>query len=199
MTRIAHVLGALLLTLVASTSHAYYSTIDNGELVEKGKYQVSVEPQLILNNYDGFNLVGRFDTGINQDSSARVLVGFGKVDYQVGGFFKYVPFPDTANQPAIGGSAGMILSRVNGVTYTSIRLHPLISKQFQTEIGDLIPYGSVPFGLTISSNQTVVPVQVVVGSELRPMNMKDLSFFAELGLNVSKAFGYVSGAVAYRF
>jgi hypothetical protein len=192
-------LGALVATIVASTSHAYFSTIDNGELIQPGKYQVSVEPQIILSEFSGFNMVGRFDTGINQDSSARVLLGVGKVDYQVGGFYKYVPFPDTVNQPAIGGSAGVVLARVNGVTLTSIRLHPLISKRFQTEVGDLIPYGSLPLGITFSSGTTTVPVQLVLGSELRPMNMKDVSFFAELGMNITKAFGYISGAVAYRF
>lgn len=194
-----HSFIALLLTLGTSTSHAYFSTIDNGEMIAPGKYQVSVEPQIILNEFSGFNMVGRFDTGINQDSSARVILGVGKVDYQVGGFYKYVPFPDTATQPAIGGSAGLVLARVNGVTLTSLRFHPLLSKTFQTEVGDLIPYGSLPFGITFASGTTTVPVQLVVGSELRPMNMKDISFFAELGLNVSKAFGYISGAVAYRF
>ncbi|MEK7357428.1 MAG: hypothetical protein AAB250_13330 [Bdellovibrionota bacterium] len=183
----------------ASTSHAYFSTIDTGEMVPKGKYQVSVEPQIIFNEFDGFNVVGRFDTGINADSSARVLLGVGKVDYQVGGFYKYVPFPDTSNQPAIGGSVGMVLARANGVTMTSIRFQPLVSKKFETEIGDLIPYASLPLGITFTTNQTTMPVQLVVGSELRPLNMKDLSFFAELGLNVTKAFGYVSGAIAYRF
>ncbi|MES2962615.1 MAG: hypothetical protein V4760_01915 [Bdellovibrionota bacterium] len=196
MTRIAFVLAA---TFLASTSQAYFSTIDSGEMVEKGQYQLSIEPQIILNTYDGFNMTGRFDTGITPDSSARVELGVGKIDYSVGGFYKYVPFPDTATQPAIGGSVGMVLARTAGITMTSVRFHPLLSKRFQTEIGDLVPYGSLPFGITFTSNQTTMPVQLVVGSELRPMNMKNISFFAELGINVSKAFGYVSGAVAYRF
>lgn len=187
-------------TLAAcSTSHAYFSVVDTGELIEQGQYQVTLEPQLILNNYDGFNLIGHFDTGIDQDSGARVTLGFGKVDYQVGGFYKYVPFPDTAKQPAIGGSAGVVMAKVNGVTMTSLRLKPLVSKKLQTEIGDLIPYASLPFGITFTSNQTTVPVQLVVGSEVKPMNMENISFFGEIGVNISKAFGYLSGAAAYRF
>ena len=187
-------------TLAASTSQAYFSTIDTGELIAPGHYQVGLEPQLILSNFSGLNAVGRFDAGINEDSNVRAILGFGKVDYQVGGFYKYVPFPDTRTQPAIGGEVGLLLARVNGNTENSIRLHPLVSKKLETEVGDVTPYGSIPFGITWrSTGETLVPAQLVGGAELRPMNHKDLSFFAELGLNLNNAFGYISGAIAWRF
>lgn len=185
--------------LLASPAQAYFSVIDTGEVLAPGKYQASLEPQLILQNYDGFNAVARFDRGINEESSARAILGFGKVDFQVGGFYKWVPFPDTANQPAIGGSAGAILARVNGDTQFSVRVNPLFSKRLETEIGDFTPYASLPLGITSRKDETVVPVQFVLGSELQPINNQNLSIFAELGFNLHKAFGYISAAVAYRF
>jgi hypothetical protein len=185
--------------LLASTSHAYFSVIDTGDILTPGKYQMSLEPQLILQDYDGFNAVARFDRGINEESSARAILGFGKVDFQVGGFYKWVPFPDTGNQPAIGGSAGAILARVNGDTQFSVRVNPLVSKRFETEIGDLTPYASLPLGVTSRKDETVVPVQLALGSELQPINNQNLSVFAELGFNLNKAFGYISAAIAYRF
>ncbi|MDX9731954.1 MAG: hypothetical protein RBT63_09300, partial [Bdellovibrionales bacterium] len=58
-------------------------------------------------------------------------------------------------------------------------------------------------GVTIKSgagiNNTFVPFQLVGGAELRPLEMKNWSYFGELGLNLNKSFSYVSLAVAYRF
>lgn len=193
------VLLAILVSMLGSPASAYFSTIDNGEMVAPGQYQIGLEPQLIFNKYEGFNVVTRVDTGINESSSVRGILGFGKVDFQLGGMYKYVPFPDVDKQPAVGGDIGAILARVNGETEFSLRFHPLISKRFETEIGDLIPYSSLPLGLTFRPNKTVVPVQVAVGTELRPLNMSNFSFFAELGLNINEAFSYISAAVAWRF
>jgi hypothetical protein len=186
-------------SIASSVANAYFSTLDTGDIIEKDKYQVMLEPQVILTDIQGVNAVTRFDTGIDQDSSLRAILGFGKVDFQIGGMYKYVPFPDTAKQPAIGGEAGILFARVNGGTEFSLRLHPLVSKTLETEIGDVIPYGSIPFGFTSKKNEDVFPIQLVGGSELRPLNTPGFSFFGELGVNVNKAFSYVSVAVAYRF
>lgn len=184
---------------VARPAHAYFSTIDNGELVTPGQYQIGIEPQIVFDRYNGFNGIGRFDTGINESSSVRGILGFGKVDFELGAMYKWIPFPDVDNQPAIGGEAGMILARVNNSTEVSVRFHPLISKLFETEVGDVIPYASLPLGVTGRSDKTVIPVQLVGGAELRPLNMPSLSFFGEIGLNINEAFSYISVAAAYRF
>ena len=178
---------------------AYFSVIDTGELVAPEKYRASIEPQLILNNYDGANLVGRFDTGIDRESSVRGILGLGKVQYQAGAMYKYVPYPDVAGQPAIGGQAGVLFSRVNGENEISIRAAPLVSKRFDTKYGDVTPYGSVPFGITSRSSETFVPIQLAGGAELRPDWNKNLRIYGELGVNVNRAFSYLSAAVAYDF
>jgi hypothetical protein len=190
---------ALSVLAFAPKASAYFSTIDTAELIEPQKYQVSLEPQLILSRYDGLEATGRLDTGINESSSVRGILGFGTVDFQVGGFYKFIPFPDTANQPAIGGEAGVIIARVKGNSEVSVRLHPLVSKKFETEIGDVIPYASLPFGITNRVDGTFVPFQLVGGAELRALNTPQISYFAELGINLNQAFSYISLAVAYRF
>lgn len=196
-TRVAAVACAL---FSAGSAQAYFSTVDTGDLVAPQKFQAIVEPQLILNKYDGLNVVGRFDTGLNESSSVRGILGFGKVDFQLGALYKYIPFPDLPGQPAIGGEAGAVLARVDGKTEFSLRLHPLVSKKFETEIGDVTPYASIPFGVTSrSGDETFVPVQVEFGAEVRPLNLQSLSFFGEFGINVNKSFSYISAAVAWRF
>ena len=201
-TRLKRYLPFLILTAalkLPATAFGYYSTIDTGELVKPGAYQMSLEPQLMFNRYEGFNAVGRFDTGINEQSSFRGLLGVGKVSFQLGGFYKIVPFPDTAKQPAIGADVGVIYARVNDMTETSLRFHPLFSKRFETEVGDFTPYGSLPLGVTFRSDETYVPIQIAGGTEFRPLNLANWSFFAELGININKSFSYLSAAVAYRF
>lgn len=185
--------------LAANPAHAYFSTIDTGELIAPGQYQASFEPQLIFNRYDGGNAVLRFDTGLNEESGIRGILGFGKVDFQLGGMYKYVPFPDLDKQPAIGFETGAILARVNGGSEFSLRFHPLVSKRFATEVGDFIPFASLPLGITTRSNETVVPIQIAGGTEFRPLNYQNVSFFGELGINLNQAFSYFSLAAAWRF
>lgn len=188
-----------LLTFHSQLAHGYFSTIDTGELVQPGQYQGILEPQLIVSEYNGFNLVGRFDAGIDDSSSIRGILGFGEVDFQIGGMYKFIPFPDVEGQPAIGAEAGIIYARVGTETQLSVRIHPLISKRFELEYGDLIPYASLPIGITARSDKTVGPVQVVAGAELRPISNTQLSYFVEFGTEVTNSFSYISGAVAYRF
>ena len=75
----------------------------------------------------------------------------------------------------------------------------MISKRFESEIGDISPYGAIPFGVTFGNNGVFVPSQLVVGAELRPLNLKNLSVFAELGIQMTHSFSYISLALAYRF
>ncbi len=185
--------------LVSHQAQAYFSTIDTGELIAPDKYQVSLEPQLIFNRYEGFDIVGRVDTGLTEATGLRGILGFGKVNFQIGGMYKWVPFPDVAGQPAIGLDAGVILARIDENTEFNVRLHPLISKRLESEIGDFVPYASLPLGVSVRKEKTVVPLQIAGGTEFRPLNLPRISFFAELGININEAFSYVSLAAAYRF
>ncbi len=206
VTSLARVLASILIVgalLVAPKAQAYYSTLDSGEMVGENQYQAMASMQSIFNKYDGMNFTGRLDTGIRDDISVRGVLGFGKVDFHIGVLSKWIPFPDTDQQPAIGAEAGVLLARIGSVTQYSLRVHPLVSKRLELEIGDVIPYASLPTGVTIQSgsgaDETFTPLQLVIGSELRPLEVKDWSFFAELGLNLHKSFGYIAASAAYRF
>jgi hypothetical protein len=207
MKRFTKVLSAFITTLAlvcvtASSAHAYFSTLDTGEVLKEGQFQTMFSPQIVFNNYDGGNFTGRLDMGLADGLSARGILGFGKVDFQIGGMVKWIPFPDTESQPAIGGEAGILLARIGSRTQYSVRFHPLISKRIETEIGDVIPYTSLPLGVTVQTggiDETFLPVQFVVGSELRPLEAKNWSFFGEVGINLTRSFGYASVAIAYRF
>src|SRR5688572_21060473 len=99
-------LAALLLSasLLAPMAHADYAVLDNGEIMKKGSFKLTGSAQALTENA-GINLSGRGDMGINEDFGVRALLGFGKTDLYAGGLVKWLPIPDTDNQPAIGGNA----------------------------------------------------------------------------------------------
>ena len=192
------ILAIAALITFAQPAHAYFSTLDTGDVIEPGKYRAIVSPQTIFNEFSGLNVLGMFDTGLSEDQSVRALVGFGEVDFQVGGMYKWIPFPDVGDQPAIGVSGGLVWAKVEDHNALSLRIHPLVSKKFETEVGDFTPYGSMPIGVTDFEDETFVPIQLVGGTEWRTLHFENLTFMAELGLNLSKAFSYISaGAVWY--
>ena len=190
--------AALLLT--SQFAHAYGSVIQTGDLVDPGAFQAGLAPQITFSRYDGVSLDALLDVGVDNASSARGLIGVGDgVNFEVGGLYKYIPFPDTERQPAIGGEVGVIFARTEGKSEVDLRFNPLISKKLETEIGDVSPYASLPISIAFRDGSTLVPIQLAAGSELRLLSTPQLSFFAEAGFNLHDAFGYVSGAVAWRF
>ena len=190
---------AVLVLLVSTLAHAYYSTMDTGELVNRDAWKAMLEAQGVFNRYDGANVVGHAETGLTPESSVEGLLGFGTTDYQLGGFYKFVPFPDVEGQPALGGKAGFILAHVDHKEEASFRFHPLISKQLDTDIGKVTPYASIPFGITIRGSDTYCPVQIEAGAEWKIPDNENFRVSGELGINLNKSFSYISIGLAYLF
>ncbi len=184
---------------VAPNANAYYSTLDTGDTLGANKYAASLESQFILDRYDGVNLNGRFDAGINEDSNLRAIFGVGIINFQAGAMYKYIPFPDTSNQPAIGIEAGAVYARVQNVSELAFRVHPLISKRLTVQDLKLNVYGSLPLGVTFRDGNTIYPIQLAVGSEMKIPKYEKFSVFGEVGINVNAAFGYISLAGMYYF
>jgi hypothetical protein len=118
-------------------------------------------------------------------------------------FYKWVPIPDYEKQPAVGLMSGFLYSRQGWQheqrDVLDFRVHPIISKQMETDIGLFTPYGSLPLGVTFVKGTSVFPVQLVGGTEFKPYSWENISFFAELGLDVHDAFSYIEFAAAFYF
>jgi hypothetical protein len=188
------------LVLISRPAFAYFNTLDTGEVIQPGHYRAMIAPQVIFNKFSGATVSAAFDTGVDEDQSIRALVGFGEVDFQLGGLYKWVPFPDVADgQPAIGIIGGVVWAKIGDDNALSLRLHPIVSKKFESEVGDFTPYVSLPFGLTDYRDDTFAPIQLVGGTEWKTLHFENLTFMAELGLNLNKAFSYVSAAAVWYF
>ena len=140
-------LWALLLSAASFSlsSQAYYSVIENGEVLSQGEYQMNLESQFVTNSGSGVNLVGRFDSYLTEESKIRGMIGAGRNDFHAAAFYTWVPIPDYDQQPAIGLSSGLLYGMDEGDNELSVRFHPFVAKKFEVEIGDISPYVSIPF------------------------------------------------------
>jgi hypothetical protein len=185
---------SLFLGLLMGAQHtwAYFETGESAEIQKKGIFRVGLMPQLRLSDGSGLNFTGFCDTALSESSSLRVLAGGGETDFYTGGSYKWIPIPDYDRQPAIGAKFEVIYARIKSDSAVALRVHPLISKKFDTDHGVLIPYVSLPFGTHTYQSTTQTPVNFVTGTEFISPNVDNMQFGAELGLNANKSFSYIS-------
>lgn len=188
-----------LLTVVTFTlpkAQAYFNTMDTGQITEVGKGEVTaVAPVIFQEPNDGFNLNGRFSTGINDDSEIQAELGVGSVDLYAGGFFKYVPFPDTYEQPALGGRAGVVYAEFNDLSTYGFNISPMASKNFDGAYGRFTPYISLPIGILTNRRETFMSLQGTLGMEWsRWVNMR---FMVEYSFNMKDALDYLSVGASF--
>lgn len=198
---------SLLIFLVIAFSQpslAFFSLMDTGELKNEGSYRVQGEGQILFDEPEGFNLNGRFATGISEDSEVQFEAGVGSIDYYMGAFYKWIPFPDTSDQPAIGVRGGLTFADVSGLSTYGLNITPLISKRLESDAGAFSPYGGIEMGLQNNVHDTYFSLQAIVGVQWTPnewdfRQLKDFNFLAEYGFEIDDAFNYLSLGVAYNF
>ncbi|MBX9766736.1 MAG: hypothetical protein K2X47_05645 [Bdellovibrionales bacterium] len=183
-----------LLTLAPFAGSAS-STLDHGSVTPAGTYRGMLELQAA----GGVNLVARVDMGLTAATGVRALLGTGATALQWGLYYKWVPIPDYGKQPSIGLLGGFTFTHNENKSAVTFRAHPMLSKRLDSEIGDIIPYVAVPIGLRIVDGRTYIPVQLALGAEVQPTNLKNFTFWIEGGVNVANADGYVSLAASHPF
>jgi hypothetical protein len=190
----------LALHLAATPAMALYSTLDTGDLLYEDQYSLGLEVQAITNSEaEGANLVGRFDMGYDEESNWQLELGLGEVDFQVAGYYKWVPFPDTVEQPAVGVRGGVLYASYEGENELSIRAHPFISKKFRSQIGELSPYASLPIGLRSYADDTELPINFAVGAKWLTNAYEKIEFLAEVGFDVNDSFSYITVGAKVQF
>lgn len=195
--------SALFLVLLSSSAQAYYSTMETGSLLNPKTYKAKAESQFITEGDTGVNLLGRFDMGFSESANLKALVGIGTTDFQLGAFYKWVPIPDHDKQPAIGLTGGVLYARNFESNELSLRLHPLISKEFKVEWGLVSPYASLPIGFRNfdqnrdGKDETQIPVQLALGGEFKLNSIENFTLITEVGFDIRKAFTYFSVGVTF--
>jgi len=191
LTKIQLCLMALLTVVIFSApAFAFYTTLDNGEILEPGHYRLGVNTQFITEGDDGVNVGLRFDAPIDEELNWRALLGFGTTDVFVGGYLKWVPFPDTDTQPAVGVISGILFARYSGDNELTLRVNPFVSKKYSLTFGDFNSYLALPFSIKSYGDKTDIPVQATLGTEYRTESLENVGFWAEIGFDLNDAFPY---------
>lgn len=185
-------------------AHAYYSVMDTGQIMDPGQFKLTPELQFVTQD-GGANVGADFDAGLTDSSGLRAQIGGGDTDFYLGGFYKYMPYPDIDNQPAIGFNTGLVFAHDAGASDMTVRFEPLISKKFFGDFGAITPYGSIPLGWQHRSAEIYVndhdnfTIQVAGGAQLDLKTIPNVGLMMEVGINVQKAFNYVSFGAAWTF
>lgn len=201
MSRLIPIIAAL---FFGGTANAYYSVMDTGEIMAPGRYKLTPELQFIT-DYGNANAGANFDIGLNDESGLRAQVGAGDTDFYLGGFYKYMPYPDVDNQPAIGFNAGVVYARDEDASDFTVRFEPIVSKKFEGDWGSVTPYGSIPIGFQHRSaaqyvdDHNNITIQVAAGAQVDVKQIPDWGFLAEVGIDLNKTFNYLSFGAAWYF
>ena len=199
-----YALITITLALLTQPAFAFFSLMDTGELKREGDYRILGEGQILFDKPEGFNLNSRFSTGLTDDSEMQFEAGVGVIDYYLGAFWKWVPIPDTDDQPAVGVRAGLTFADVSNSSTYGLNVTPMISKAFETDMGNITPFGGVLLGLQKNVNTSFFSMQISLGVEWSPNEwdypgLKDFNFLIEYGIEVDDAFDYLSFGTSYDF
>jgi hypothetical protein len=181
--------------LWAASASALLTVQESNDITKLGNYKLGFEPQLITADGGGVNFSGFIDKGINDEMSARLRLGAGDTDFSAGGSLKWVPFPDYGQQPAVGGKVGGYFWRESEESYFTVRVEPIVSKRFETGIGEFTPYASLPLMLNSGKDKNNTSMQLVGGTEFFHSEADNMTFGAEFGIDTKDSFSYVSGYV----
>ena len=192
-------LFCLLLVTVSLRAHAFLTIGESGDITEPGHYKLGVEPQLRLSNGSGGNLGIFVDAPVNEEWSWRGELGSGDTNFWATGSAKWIPIPDYQKQPALGVRLEASLGRDHDENFTIFRVAPLVSKDFQTEVGKLTPYVALPIGIWALRGNSDTISQFIIGSEGRFEELRGYVLSTEVGFNMSKAFTYLSANISYQF
>ncbi len=184
---------------------AYYTHHDTGEVLKSSQYKLGLGTQFITDPkyYSSTHFNGYLDSGLSEEANVRVALGAGSKFFNVGAFYKWVPYPDYGKQPAIGVRGGVIYARhsddnvSDSNTEISLRANPFISKMFKTVYGDINAYSALHLGIRGYNDKTTIPAQLSFGGEIKTNFYNATMFTGEIGVNMAKAFTYISVGIVF--
>ena len=176
---------------------AYLTVGESAEIMPASEYRFGFEPQLFINQGGGGNLGAYFDAQVSESSSVRAGINSGKVDFNLFGSYKYIPFPDVDKQPALGFRFGAGYSRLESDNLFLLQFTPLMSKKTSSieRLGDTVPYFALPFTYTSGKSESYVASNLTFGLEITPSERNTLYWNMEISFNLNRSYSYISGAV----
>lgn len=185
----------LIFLVLPVDAKAMISLFESGNVVNKGEYKTTISTQFLNgSNTSSLQLVGQIETGVSESESFKLTLGTGGTSYaQFGGSYKWVPYPDIAGQPAIGGITALRYAS-NKTTDNDfvIQVGPIVSKYIQFATGAFDVYSSMLFGTKVSSEWDL-PINWNLGAEIETIKIPDLKLYAELAIALNSASNHIFG------
>ena len=185
----------LLLLFLPINAGAMTSLFESGSVVNRGEYKTTLSTQFLNgNDTSSIQLVGQVETGVSESESFKLSLGAGGSSYaQFGGSYKWIPYPDIAGQPALGGVTAVRYS-ANRSTDNDfvIQVGPIVSKYIQFATGAFDVYSSMLFGTKVSS-EWELPINFNLGAEIETIRIPDLKLYAELAIALNSASSHIFG------
>lgn len=179
------------------SAHGFQDISESAELIPQGSQHIGFSPQFKVNRGGGSNIAVFVEAGTSESTSTRVTLEGGDVNFNVFTSFKYVPFPDVDQQPAIGIRGGIGVARSDDSNNLYFQGAPMVSKMMLTEVGTFIPFVAIPFEYNSTKESNYTSNRFVIGSEFRTEEAPDARFGTELGLELNKSFSYISFFFTY--
>ena len=180
-------------------SQAYLAIHESGKVLNPGEYKIHLSQQLITDPGTFGSLTAGGSLPLDADSEIGFKLGTGFADYHFVGQYKWIPYPDFEEQPAIGAIGGILVAKPDGINETGVFAGPIVSKNFSTEYGSFDSYISVPLYGVSYDGDLQLSGQLIFGSLWKTYNFEKLQFTAEMGLRINdNSFSYISiGALLY--
>jgi hypothetical protein len=191
-------IGLLCLLTKTPCANAHLTVVESGELISIGEYRLTTETQLSRLG-SGLTLNFHFDAPVDESSQIRFSTGFGGIDFFSSFSYKWIPFPDSTKQPAIGFKVDASYIKDGNLNTIVTRFIPLSSKKFKLELGDAIPYIALPIGVSASNSSSAYPSHLVIGSEFSPNSGQKVNFGSEVGVNLKDSNSYLSFFAVFYF
>ena len=190
--KIAILLFSATTLLFASSAFAFYTVQDTGDLLAPDQMAVGASLQgMTAGPVHGVNILGHLDKGLTDTSNLRFEAGSGATDAVLGGYYKWVPFPDYQDQPAVGFIMGGQYAHYQGAGEIAARFTPIASKKFEIHSdqanGTITPYVALPIAIANYNSSTLFPVQITLGAKYHDDRVKVCDFLAELDFDVNQA------------
>jgi hypothetical protein len=189
--------GTLVLGLSIVVPEVRAEFFNTAHFVPHTEYAVGIEPEAILSSPSSVGVSGRYTYGIGEGSNLSAIVGTGggNRQFRVGGNMTLDIFPDKDSQPGVGVAFQGLYVQMQNAGSVEVSGIPYIHKALNLEMGVVEPFLAVPFGVTLSQGVYQTWSQIILGGIFQ--HSDHLRSVAEIGINMSNSFTYISGGLVY--
>jgi hypothetical protein len=168
-------------------------------VLKPGDFEASLHTDIIFNRGGGFNLSPHIRAGVIEHFlDVDAYIGMGTTDFQIGALGKYNLLPDLKDQVGLSFLGGFGFIRDEGSSAFLLSTGVLVSKQVELNIGRLSPYGALQLEF-LFGDATTVPLTLLAGAKLNPIELKQWNFYSELSVNLHESFWGLSFGAGYPF